>query len=225
MFERYTEHARRVIFHARHTASQSGSLTIETEHLLLGLLRETGPLITRLAPGVSIEVLDRKVPQKTVTGGKAGAPLIMPLSPECKRILNYSAEEANGMNHRCIGAGHLLLAVLREEGCVAARLLGEAGVQLEPTRERLAADTTQSGDSVCEEWIPSDVGREKVHALVDELPEKMLAYAKIAIDHMLATSRAGFQQDLERAAARRRLAAIRPDTGAKPSAGPESKFL
>jgi len=40
MFERYTERARRVIFFARYEASQYGSPYIETEHLLLGLLRE-----------------------------------------------------------------------------------------------------------------------------------------------------------------------------------------
>ena len=40
MFERYTEIARRVIFFARYEASQFGSPYIETEHLLLGLLRE-----------------------------------------------------------------------------------------------------------------------------------------------------------------------------------------
>ena len=40
MFERYTERARRVLFFARYEASQLGSISIETEHLLLGLIRE-----------------------------------------------------------------------------------------------------------------------------------------------------------------------------------------
>jgi hypothetical protein len=39
MFERYTERARRVIFFARYEAVQFGSTTIESEHLLLGLIR------------------------------------------------------------------------------------------------------------------------------------------------------------------------------------------
>jgi len=41
MFERYTEMARRSIFFARYEASAFGSEYIETEHLLLGILRET----------------------------------------------------------------------------------------------------------------------------------------------------------------------------------------
>jgi len=40
MFERYTEKARRTIFFARYEASQFGSPYIESEHVLLGLLRE-----------------------------------------------------------------------------------------------------------------------------------------------------------------------------------------
>lgn len=39
MFERYTEPSRRAIFYSRYMALQAGSQAIETEHLLLGLLR------------------------------------------------------------------------------------------------------------------------------------------------------------------------------------------
>jgi ATP-dependent Clp protease ATP-binding subunit ClpC len=47
MFERYTEKAKRTIFFARYEASQFGSPYIETEHLLLGLLREDKALTHR----------------------------------------------------------------------------------------------------------------------------------------------------------------------------------
>ena len=45
MFERYTERSKRVIFFARYEAAQLGSGSIETEHLLLGLMREGKLLI------------------------------------------------------------------------------------------------------------------------------------------------------------------------------------
>ena len=41
MFERYTDEARRVLFYARFETSQRGSRSIESELLLLGLMRET----------------------------------------------------------------------------------------------------------------------------------------------------------------------------------------
>ena len=48
MFERYTERARRGTFFARYEASQLGSVSIETEHLLLGLIREGKGLTSRI---------------------------------------------------------------------------------------------------------------------------------------------------------------------------------
>jgi len=50
MFERYTEAARRVIFFARYEASQYGSAVIDTEHLLLGLVREDRDLLDHFIP-------------------------------------------------------------------------------------------------------------------------------------------------------------------------------
>lgn len=230
MFERYTEHARRVIFHARHAASQSGSPMIETEHLLLGLLSEAGPLIPRLAPGVSIEDVYRKIPRRPLIRKRIAAPLTMPLSVECKRILGRSAEEATRLNHSSIGAEHLLLAILHEDKSMAARILEEAGIQLEPLRERVTADIAQRQGAEPTEWLPVDVCRETVHALVDELPEKMLGYAKIAIDHMLAASHPGrLQREVERAATKGPIASIRHESGKGAAkahhAGDKSKFL
>jgi len=66
MFERYTERARRVIFFARYEASQFGSPTIETEHLLLGILRES-KWIVRLLPQADFVILT--VPHTPATEG------------------------------------------------------------------------------------------------------------------------------------------------------------
>ena len=51
MFDRYTEKARRVIFHAREQTSEFGASQIETEHILLGVLRADSSLVYRLLPG------------------------------------------------------------------------------------------------------------------------------------------------------------------------------
>jgi ATP-dependent Clp protease ATP-binding subunit ClpC len=48
VFERYTEKARRAIFFARYEASQYRRLQIESEYLLLGILREHRELANRL---------------------------------------------------------------------------------------------------------------------------------------------------------------------------------
>jgi hypothetical protein len=138
MFERYTERARRVIFFARYEASQFGSTTIETEHLLLGLIREDKNLTNRfLRNHSSIESIRKEIEGRTTIREKVSTSIDLPLSNECKRILAYAAEEAERLNHRHIGTEHLLLGILREEKCVAAEILHERGLRLNAIREEL----------------------------------------------------------------------------------------
>src|SRR5215475_1942201 len=93
MFERYTENARRTIFFARYEASQFGSLAIETEHLLLGLLREDKALTHRFLRGQA-ESIRKQVEEATVVREKVATSVDLPVSNECKRVLIYAAEEA-----------------------------------------------------------------------------------------------------------------------------------
>ena len=48
MFERYTEAARRTLFFSRDEARTCGADAIETEHLLLGLMRDSNGVIRRI---------------------------------------------------------------------------------------------------------------------------------------------------------------------------------
>jgi ATP-dependent Clp protease ATP-binding subunit ClpC len=138
MFERYTEKARRVIFFARYEASQFGSPYIESEHLLLGMLREDKALTNRfLRSHGSVESIRRQIQAHTTILEKISTSLDLPLSDECKRVLTYAAAEAEQLGHKHIGTEHLLLGLLREEKCFATEILTERGVQLTAVREQL----------------------------------------------------------------------------------------
>jgi ATP-dependent Clp protease ATP-binding subunit ClpA len=139
VFERYTERARRVIFFGRYEASQFGSTTIETEHLLLGLIREDKNLTNRFLRNSSpIESIRKEIEGRTTIREKVSTSIDLPLSNECKRILAYANEEAERLRHRYIGTEHLLLGILREEKCVAAEILFSRGLRVEAIREELA---------------------------------------------------------------------------------------
>jgi ATP-dependent Clp protease ATP-binding subunit ClpA len=140
MFERYTEKARRAIFFGRYEASQFGSPHIESEHLLLGLLREDKALTNRLLrTHAAVESIREQIEAHTPIREKLSASVDLPLSDECKRILAYGAEEADRIGHRHIATEHLLLGVLREEESFAAKLLRERGGDLEEIRKEVAA--------------------------------------------------------------------------------------
>ncbi|MCU1328846.1 MAG: ATPase domain protein [Bryobacterales bacterium] len=138
MFERYTEKARRVIFFARYEASQFGSPYIETEHLLLGLLREDKQLANRfLRSHAAVDSIRKQIEGHTTVREKVSTSVDLPLSHECKRVLAYGAEEAERLSHKHIGTEHLLLGLLREEKCFAAEILHERGLRLSTIREEL----------------------------------------------------------------------------------------
>jgi ATP-dependent Clp protease ATP-binding subunit ClpC len=91
MFERYTEKARRVIFFARYEASQYGSPYIESEHLLLGILREDKSLTSRfLRSHSSVESIRKRIDSQTTVRKKTSTSVDLPLSDESKRVLAYA---------------------------------------------------------------------------------------------------------------------------------------
>ena len=139
MFERYTERARRVIFFARYEASQLGSRTIETEHLVLGLIRENNGLTGQLLYRSKIEPEDirSEIEARTRVREKISTSVEIPLSVESKRVLAYAAEEAEKMFHKYIGTEHILLGLLREKKSLASRILLEKGMRLTTAREDL----------------------------------------------------------------------------------------
>jgi ATP-dependent Clp protease ATP-binding subunit ClpC len=144
MFERYTEKARRVIFFARYEASQFGSPYIETEHLLLGLLREDKALTNRfLRQHSSVDSIRKQIEGHTAIREKVSTSVDLPLSNECKRVLAYAAEEAERLSHKHIGTEHLLLGLLREEKCFAAEILHERGLKLQTMREEMQRTTQE----------------------------------------------------------------------------------
>ena len=137
MFERYTERARRVLFFARYEASQLGSISIETEHLLLGLLRESKGVTSRIfgLAHLSFDRIRREIEQKTVFREKISTSVEIPFSAEAKRVLNFAAEEADRLLHNYIGTEHLLLGILREDRSVAASILTQKGMRLDVVRD------------------------------------------------------------------------------------------
>ena len=142
MFERYTEKARRVIFFARYEASQFGSPCIETEHLLLGLLREDKALANRfLRSSASVESIRKQIEAHTTLREKVSTSVDLPLSHECKRVLAYAAEEAERLNHKHIGTEHLLLGLLREDQALTNRFL-RSHASIESIRKQIEGRTT-----------------------------------------------------------------------------------
>jgi ketosteroid isomerase-like protein len=174
MFERYTEMARRTIFFARYEASSYGSAKIETEHLLLGILREDERLAHTLFDEPDAGEAIRKETETQITRGKPiSTSTEMPLSEESKRILNFAADSADKLGHRRVENDHWVLGILREQGCLAARILESHRVQDERIRENLAnyypGPTSNASDM--QRSLTAASSRAELGAILDRLVE------------------------------------------------------
>ena len=137
MFERLTETASRALFFARYEASELGGTAIEAEHILLGLLRsDKGPTPYVLAVA-DLSYTDARAKIWAHLGVRQQVPTTveLPFSDQTRRILEFATEEADRVGHKYIGAGHLLLAVVRERGSFAAGMLRRHGITIEDLRE------------------------------------------------------------------------------------------
>jgi ATP-dependent Clp protease ATP-binding subunit ClpC len=147
MFEKYANNARMAIFHARKETSHFGTPQIESEHLLLGLLTADKSIFGRYVCGVTPTETEIREAVVRATGVRPPIPtsIDLPLSRECRNILKYSAEEAKKLGHELVETEHLLLGILRESRCFAARLLTNRSIDLQLLRLVVAVNSWPKG--------------------------------------------------------------------------------
>ncbi|MCC7101824.1 MAG: ATP-dependent Clp protease ATP-binding subunit [Fimbriimonadaceae bacterium] len=140
MWQRFTERARKVVFYAQEEAQKFGEGYVSTEHLLLGLVRESDSVAARVLErlGVSLSRIRAEV-EKQLPRGDARPSQDMTLTPRAKRVIDLAYDEARNLNNNYIGTEHLLLGLIREGDGLAGRVLAKLGVDIERARREVGA--------------------------------------------------------------------------------------
>lgn len=132
MIDRFTAKARESINLAVQAAAELGHSYVGTEHLLIGLLEEGGGVAARVLSenGVKKEKVISLVsqlisPDQTVRMEESG------YTPSARRVLENSYKEAVRFKARLIGTEHLLISIIRDNDCVASRLLNTIGISIQ----------------------------------------------------------------------------------------------
>ena len=128
-FEKFSERARRVLSLSQEEALRFNHNYIGTEHILLGLVRETEGVAARVLSNLGIELSKVRSAvefiigrgEKPVSGENIG------LTPRAKRVIELAVDEARRMSHHYIGTEHLLIGLMREGEGVAAGVLESSG--------------------------------------------------------------------------------------------------
>jgi excisionase family DNA binding protein len=140
-FKILTKRAKRAIWElAADEARDFKQPQIGTEHLLLGLLRESEGVAGRVLADLGVK-LDEARRAVEVLGGIGEGPESIPqaLSPTATDVIEIAFDQAIRLNHHFIGTEHLLLGLLREGEGNAVRVLERLSVSPEHVRVQVMA--------------------------------------------------------------------------------------
>ncbi|MBM3911671.1 MAG: ATP-dependent Clp protease ATP-binding subunit [Sphingomonadales bacterium] len=143
MDAKFSPKVKDVIAFSREEAVRLGHDYIDASHLLLGLIREgDGQAIKTLRNlGVNIDKLKAAIEDSMRhTGEKEGLQADqIPLTKQAEKILKITFLEAKIFKSELIGTVHLLLSILRDEDCLANRVLEKFDVTYEMVKEEIDA--------------------------------------------------------------------------------------
>jgi ATP-dependent Clp protease ATP-binding subunit ClpC len=134
LFELWSEASRRVVFMARFEAGAVGSSAIDTEHLLLGLVRVDPESVNKTGAGVSIDQIKALAQRWHKDEAGIASSVDMKLSDDAEQILKDAFTEAIASDCKVVRTEHLLFVLMRETGSHAAVILEERGGTLESAR-------------------------------------------------------------------------------------------
>tara|TARA_B100000959_G_scaffold287499_1_gene372943 strand:- start:64105 stop:66543 length:2439 start_codon:yes stop_codon:yes gene_type:complete len=138
MFKRFTERARKVIVLAREEAEKNQHEYLGTEHLLLGVLNDSGGVAIAVLQKLDVDLKNVKAEVERLMPISSNTLIVgdIPFTARAKKVLEYSVEEARSMGHSYIGTEHLLLGLVREKDGLAAKVLNSFGVSYVDVREQ-----------------------------------------------------------------------------------------
>ncbi|GAB3431633.1 Clp protease N-terminal domain-containing protein [Flindersiella endophytica] len=137
-FERFTDRARAVLDAASDAAIELSHPYVGTEHLLLAQFKQPdGVSATVLAKaGVAAQDVLEAILARTPMGQEEvlGPP---PWTPRAAQVLQSALSEALGLGHNYIGTEHMLLGLFTNSEGMAAKILGELGLDAETARTKV----------------------------------------------------------------------------------------
>ena len=133
IFDNFSEPAKRAMLLAQREARISGQSYIGSEHLLLGIIKETTGAGSSILYQVGISYDLAKQELDSIVSVNSSGENLGPLNytPRTRRIIDLSYEAARVTNSKLVGTEHLLLAILKEGQGIAVMILKNLGIDIE----------------------------------------------------------------------------------------------
>lgn len=139
MNELFTEKAKTVLGIAQEEAKAFRHHSVGTEHILLGIVKETEGIAGKTLRQFTITEQDVREEIEHFTGYGTmkyiSKEAVLPYSPRAKQAITFATDESRRMGSSLVGTEHLLLGLLREEDILSAKILGNLDVSLNKARQ------------------------------------------------------------------------------------------
>ena len=160
IFGRFTQRAQRAVAAAQQAAILLHQPYVGTEHILLGLLKEPGPVVSEVLPAeVNYETVLERV-RSLLGEGNIQSGGMLELTPRSKKILESSILESRKLHHSFVGTEHFWLALLKEGEGVAVSLLRSMGVDTQEMQQKILEALAKSQPDGGEESAAAPGGEE-----------------------------------------------------------------
>ena len=146
-FEKFSEKARKVLSLAQEEAQRFNHNYIGTEHILLGLVKESDGAAARILISLSLELNKVRSAVEFIIGRgeRRPTPGEIGLTPRAKKVIELAVDEARRLNQQFIGTEHLLIGIMREGEGVASGVLESLGLNLDKIRSEATRISSQTG--------------------------------------------------------------------------------
>ena len=135
--EKFTETATSAIGRARDAAAALGHSYVGTEHLLLGVAAEKNGLGARALREMGADASALTDTVERLIGSGSPCEPVQGLTDDAKRVIERAAADAVRLGQAYVGTEHLLMGLLRENGCAGFKVLTESGIDTDMLWEEL----------------------------------------------------------------------------------------
>ncbi len=150
-FTGFTQKANEALNNAITAAENLGHTYVGSEHILLGLLKESGGMAYAALSAKKVTYSEVEAIIRSSMG--TGSPTVLSpndFTPRAKNIIDTAIVQGRGMGHSYIGTEHILMGIIREGTGAATEILASMGVQpqelLRDLTNALGSNSAPSGN-------------------------------------------------------------------------------
>ncbi len=154
MQKRFTASAMKVLDYAKKVAKSLGHNCVGTEHILLGLLKTKGVAAEVLTEnGVDADKIKQLIEETLSSGSRIVITEEIEFTPRARSIIDKSIGESERLGSTMAGTEHILIALLKENECIAVRLLNTKGINIQKLYIDVLTATGQDAASAKSEYL------------------------------------------------------------------------